>query len=568
MPDNQNPLIPPPVSQSELYRRGKSLLPGVVSARRGLASALADIERGPDQAKVLHNLQAWRKRYVWSSGGIGYVNDNSTALNSGAKVLGFGKFVDSSGVTWLLAKAGSKLVSYNLSTHAATDILTGLGTTQKPCMRVYSPSTTTAQPITIFCDGNSQPQKVTATNAASALAFNSPGTWPGTFNTKTYQKPKFCEPFSDRMVYAGFSDLASSYDILISNQGDAQVFTQASPILATDACSFTVPAGLGPITGLKAFRPSNLSNHQILLVGQQYGITMISGTDTTNYSMAILTNQYGIVNNNCWAEVTDDLLFLTTKGVANLGALVQLLTRPADMLSKYINDKIANIDFTNAADAFCVHHAQTQEVQFWVPWTTDSGVVQRGMILNYNTEGGLTPEGVAWSTKDGLTPSCGIDFQGQMICGDYSGFVQLHYNGDTYNGAQIPFQYNSALITTGNLQQAGRMKEIAIATDGQGQKCSINAYATCKLADGSSRREVCSPSAYVLQDAAASITELPFTLGTSSFPGDFVKLLTKYSPIGRGYAWEIELNSGSTNDGVLDFSAALYTLSIGGIVRI
>jgi len=839
-----------------------------------LWSALADAERSPDQAKILNNFQMWKKRYIWTTHGIGYVNDNVTAINGGGAIKDFGIFYDTSNNINLLVQSADKLYRYDTVGHAVgAAILSGLSTTAYPTMRPFGASTLTLLPVTVYCNGNANPQLITSTTTAQAMSWTdgfsreyvtiggtmtpnnklaltfqsgqlgitpvtvtytiqandtvqtaavglaaainasnlstggvsatatgtvvtvkypsgititfsaglttetatiagtiasgnalsitatipnsqetatvggtiaagqtysitvtgnglsaaqavptyttvtgdnttttasgittainantvlaaagisatssgavvtisypsgltlsftasatspgslvmapgTPGTavtvpytcvtgdnatsvatnftnlinsqaalayagvtatssagvititypsglnvvfsktvsgsvtitlaagaspttgaltllagsatqaWPVVFDGKTYQKPAFCEPFGDRMVYAGFPDPSTMYDVLISQQGTYDTFTQSAPLLATDANTFTVIGANGPITGLKAFRPSNTNIGQIFLIGQADGVSMITGTDMTNYSLDPLTTMYGIVNNRCWAQVLDDLVFLTNKGVYSFSSLIQNETNPQDALSYPISDQIQQIDFASAANtAFCVHHPITQEIHFYVPFIVDTGTNQHGLILSYNTDGGLA--GPVWSTKSGFSIAAGIDYRNQMYGGDYTGFVQSHYNGDTYNGNTVLFHYLSALMTGGNLMQAGRMQNVTVVTDGAKQQAAINVYAYGKFADGSTRKTLCTPSYHIIGDNAVGTTVLPFALGTSSFPNDTVKTHI-YRPIGRGIMFELELtNSNIAGDG-LDYSRADFTLSIGGMVR-
>jgi hypothetical protein len=561
----------PPVSQSPLYKNGRSLLPGLVNAREGLASAVADIERRASQAKILHNLQQCRKRAIWTSHDIGFVLHNENEINSGARILDFGIYYDDAGSLNILLQADDEVYPYDLTLHdvgAAITGLTGLDPDFLPCIRPYAPSSATAQPIAIYCNGDIEPRKITDIGTSAALGFTNSGgatSWgaAANFNSKTYSKPKFCEPFGDRMAYAGFSDPDTIFDVLISKQGNAESFIQSAPILATDAVAFTMPAVLGPITGVKSFRPSNTDIGQVFLVGQRDGVSMITGTNSTNYRVDILTNMYGIVNNRCFAQVLDDLVFLTSKGVFTFSSLIQNLTRSQDALSNPIGDQIRMIDFDNADAAFAVHHAITQELQFWVPFANDSGTNRRGLILCYNTDGGL--QNPVWSTKDGFDISAGIDVRNVFYGGSYDGFVQQHYNGDTYDGEPILFRYVSSYITVGNVMQAGRIKQLTIATDGGAQKFSINVYAYVRYMDGSTRKILLEPSNYVLRDNVPGGTTLPFPL-PSAFPSDHVKTFN-YSPIGRGVAFEVELSNTQTPADGLDYSAINFTMSIGGLVR-
>lgn len=556
-----------PIEQTPTSRQGKSLQSGYISAARGLATSIADIDRPADYAKVLNNLQMRAKRGIWKSSGIGWTRQRSTAFNGGAAFKDYAVFFDSSGNRTLCWQVGSKVQSYNIGTSTETDIITGLSTTARPCMRNFSPSTSTASPILIYCNGNIEPRKITSTSAESALLFNSPGVWPGTFLTKTYSKPKFCEPFGDRMAYAGFDGTAVAFSVLISNLGDAQVFTQSGPVVATDAVAFTYPAILGPIRGLRSYKIANETNDEILLGGCTNGFFMITGSNATNYAMKILTREYGLLSNRGWVQRDNDLIFPATDGFRTLGGLISNSNLISNTLSFLIKDLYNLIDFANAEEIISVHSPRTQEIQFWVPLTGDGAQNKHAFILNYNNDE-TGPNGTVpiWSTKDGTSVAAMVNFEGQVYGGGYDGLLQTHYSGNLYDTTPITFSIVPSLVGLGPGQLHSSYKAVVIC-DGNDQKFDFKPYLYERIPDtGEIARVPGEPPSMTLNSPVSGATTLgAWELGVDAFPADHIKTLDAEFG-GNGIYEEYEIVSGSS-DANLDFSRILWIISGGGLNR-
>jgi hypothetical protein len=158
-----------PVSQTPLSQQGKSLQAGLLTAKGGLATNVASLERRPDQCRVLNNLHMF-VRGVWTSRGIGWTRHRAGSFNLAAGFLEFGKYTDNAGLQTLLFQVGSKLYSYNTATATETELQTGLSTTALPCMRgFYSP--VSGKAITIYCNGLIQPLKITSPTVATSLSW-------------------------------------------------------------------------------------------------------------------------------------------------------------------------------------------------------------------------------------------------------------------------------------------------------------------------------------------------------------------------------------------------------------
>lgn len=547
-----------PASETPMSQLGRSLQSGWVSCRRGLASNLGSLERGSDKARILNNFQMIRPG-IWTSKGLGWTKHRDDAFNSGGTILDFSFFVDNAGTRTMLLQAGSKVQSYNLSTETATDVITGLTVTAYPTMRrFYSPVTGTS--VVIYVNGDAEPKKITSVSASTTLTFNG-GSWPGTFNSKSYSKPKFVEPFGSRAVYGGFAGATTAFDILISDHLDPETFTISSPGVATDGVAFTYPAELGALTSLRVVTLSNDSNSQVIIGGCTDGVFAIFGNDATDMGLRILTKDVGILSNRCFVLVGDDILYLSTFGVRAMSALTLNATGAQDALSFEIQDLINLIDDDNAYKAHAVHNPATQEVQFWVPLTGDGGIPKHAFILKY--EAG---QGPIWSTKDGTTVTASINFKGQVYGGDNSGFLQVHYSGDTYNGTVMTAQIALNVIGLGSPQQKTGMRKITIVTEGGTQKFTFAANRYSRMSNGNMTRSQAKPGAKVLSVGGGATTALgTWELGTGAFPSNHLKTID-YHPIGQGVWWDFEIATTASDHG-LDFAGVAYTLKGGSLER-
>ena len=419
--------------------------------------------------------------------------------------------------------------------------------------------------------------------------YGGSGTWPGVFQLtkKTYSKPKYCCYFNNRMAYFGFdSTTNAALDVLISNQGNASEFVNSTPIQATDAISFTIP-GLGLPTGMAAFRLTNTNNQEVLLLGYQRGIAVVMGngtsSDATTFKADILTYEYGLMSNRTFNQIQNDMYFLTTNGIRNFSNLTvnanllnsNLTYQMQDVISSITTIPIATSNILYNSQAFAVHHRNTLEVQFWFPTTVD-GVDdanfqnQHAIIMNYNT-GNPVPQQLSpvFSTKNNTEVACGIEFNGVMYGGGYTGILQQHYDGNTYNGAPIQGTINLALINNGNVQQNVQLRQGIVVTEGAQQDFNVLTYFYSKQNDGTLIR---TPSPEEMQELKAGVQgltilgDVPYTdwtLGYSSFPANHIKHLY-FEATGEGPYVEFVLTTNGTNQ-ALDFAGVAYTLTGGGM---
>lgn len=558
----------PLATQTPLSQDGKSLQPGFVSPGRGLASYIASTKRASDQAAILTNFEQV-KPGIWTTRGIGWTQDRATGFNGNTEFKDFSFYINPlTGVRTMLFQVADKLYSYNKTTHVETQIMTGLDVNALPTMRRFF-SPVSGVSAVVYCNGVGEPQKITSPTTSAALLFNSPGVWPGTFNAKSYTKPKFCEPFGPRMVYGGFQSAATAFDILISNAGDPEKFTITAPVAVTDAVAFTYPAELGQLTSMHSHRLSNQSQDEVLICGCTDGIFMIQGNSSDTYKLVILTREMGILSNRCFVPIMDDMLFLSTAGIRTWSNLANNQVLVPNAQSDDILDFINGIDPAAVYKAHAFHNPKTQTIHFWVPLlpTNDNGKNAHALVINYNSQayrdGNFAPQ---WSIRDQTSVACSIYFEGQVYGGGYTGILQQWYVGNNYNGAIQNFSYRSPLITLGNFTQKCSFRTIEVVTEGKNQKFRITVYKTHKMADGSYKREPAEPGTLTLEAPDNLDTALgTWTLGLSAFPSEHVKVL-QYQPTGQATFWEIEITSAASDD-VIDFIGIQYILSGGSIQR-
>jgi streptogramin lyase len=182
-PPGSNNNYPLPGTIAPLGLQGHSLQYGLMTVNEGQWSNVSEVIRLSTQAKTLDNFQMLT-RGIWSSPtGIGWQPQRPAAFNGGAAFLDFGVFEDFVGNQTLLFQVGDTVYNYNFvtSTETAYDApLNSLSTSivNLPCMRPFVDNTGDAAPITIYCNGDIQPQQITglAPNDVSALPFVGTGT--------------------------------------------------------------------------------------------------------------------------------------------------------------------------------------------------------------------------------------------------------------------------------------------------------------------------------------------------------------------------------------------------------
>ena len=381
--------LSPPLASSGQTSQFRQLLTS------GMSSYVADYLRPQTTAKLLSNLMQSRKQGVWTNRDAGITKYVSTLFNSGAPINEFGQFIDNNGKQQLLEACGSELIWYNLATAVQTNLIT-LPTTFTnnpdalyplfPCIREFQTEQAGTTLYTIVTHPQLvEPYTINASGVAATFQLNAnagTGYWgylvsPIVSQNTVYGYPALCEPFLGRMAYAGFpigfqtnppaQNSPSVYDILITNFGYYNTVTQSAPLEATDGVRLQVPAICGRPTALKTIQLNNSTNSQALLVGCEYGVCIIQGTDATNLGCIILTTEYGIPSNRCIIPILNDAIFLANDGIRSFSATALNANLLTSSLSYGLQDLVQTWDQTWLNQAFAVRHRLTKDIQFWMP---------------------------------------------------------------------------------------------------------------------------------------------------------------------------------------------------------
>lgn len=538
---------PPPAAMTEIAQKGVSLKPDVLTPSRGLYSNTTDLLRDKDSAKILNNLQQLQ-RGIWTSRGIGYTKERAGSFNSGATFLEFAQHTTSAGVNRLVFQVGAKVYSYDLSSHTETEIKGSLSTTAIPCIRSYNPSNM------IYTNGDINPLKWDGNPASTMSSLTG---WPVTISSVTYEKPKYCEVFANRAVFAGFD--AKPFNIVVSNQGDPTSYTVGG--IATDAGAFEVPSQLGKITGMRALRLSNDNNDQVLIVGCERGMALITGYSGTTFAMKDLTREYGLASNRSWIQLQNDLLFWSTDGLRRFSQLVTNANLINASLTFNLQDLVNRVSTSKFEKIFAVHHPATQEVQFWLPVDSDTNPAH-AVVMNYNTRDPSSDSyeqlNPVFSTKDGVTVTSGIEYSGTMYCGTSDGYLQTHYSGDTYDGTTIAWDFMTPLISANSPTQNASSRKFVIITDGPAQQFTAKAYTVDTLSGGNTEFKL--RDSRSLSVATSSITKIgTWASGTTtSYPH-----LIDFSSKGSGRYWALRLTGSSSGDHI-SLVGVQSILTVGG----
>jgi hypothetical protein len=533
---------------------GQGLTP-MLSCSGGVQTNIADSLRPLNVLKIANNVNMI-KRGVLTNRFAGWTKQRAGAFNSGAAFLDFGIFTSSTGAKTLCFQVGNRFYSYDGATE--TDMAgANLSTTNPPCIRMFAPYAD-GNPLMLYANGIDQPKKFSSTGAASMAALqlnggNYPQALSGPLPTRTYSKPKFIEPFLDRVILAGFdaSGSPTAFDILLTNAGTCETCTQTGAgIVATDGGLFTVSPDLGAVTSVKAFKLSNQNNEQIVLVGQDHGISFIKGNDALDFKMYTLTAEYGAPSNRCWVQMQNDLWFLSSDGMRRFSTLAQNANLLNAVMSLPVQDLLNRITLTSAKWAHLTHHKIYQELALWFP--IDAGTTNaNAIVINYNTGG--VPEEInpMFLTKDGTSVACGVDFNNVMYGGGYDGLLQTHYSGNLYNTAPVQWQIMHAQIAPENKEEQIGIECILIETDGGSQKFLANTYWQERIGN-SSRRTQADPADHEILGLAPGGTILDsWVLGSSALPEDGPKQ-HRYYPQGVGSKCEISY-SGNMPDHFIDY---------------
>lgn len=526
-----------------------------LSVDGGLATYLSDLRRPTNKAKVLNNFNQI-KAGVFTTRMRGWERVREDVFNAGAAFRGFAEFtlaVD--GSNNLLFQVGDKLYSYDFGTETETEIANSLDPDAIPTIQMFQPYAS-GPSFGVYTNGVDEPLKIEDLSTSSALELNG-APYPtalATPVTKTYSKPKFTVPFLDRLVIFGFDGDETRHDILITNSGEAETVSQATPALATDGDVQQISPALGNPTGGVSFRLSNAEMNQIVLIACERGVCMLSGTDATNFSIVELTKEYGIPSNHTWIPLYNDMWFLTTKGWSNFSTLATNSALVNDMLSREIQDIVARINPAHAHKAHAFHHKGYQDVVVWFPLDSNTECSD-AIIANYNNDmtqrGNPVPQ---WFTKSGTTVTASIYFEGVAYGGGEDGIFQKHYTGTKYDTEPVPFELRTALLGSQNPLRSLNVEQIGVVCEGGSQKFLINAFIYERNVAENLVLTQAEPADFEMTaDDTGSITILDsWVADVSTFPSDQPKVLKYYNFTGACDFAEFQIK-GETEDSNIDF---------------
>lgn len=546
-------------SLSELAQNAKALNLVPTTPIRGAVTNISDLLRTEESAKVLNNLQML-KQGIWTNQGIGWQKERAGVFNSGAQFMEFAVHQPTTGGDKLMFMVGDKVYLYDLASHTETLLYTAASApTKAPCIRSHSPTSV----ILTDGDGAIEPK---GWDGDSTHSFGATGlySWPVTVLLRSFSKPKVCEPFAGRMAYAGFATYSNT--VLLSSQDTSAEFRTYDPVRATDAGYLEVPAALGPIVGLRALKLDTTSAETVLLIGCTRGFALVTGSSALDFACIELTREFGLASNRTWVQLNNDMYFLATDGIRKFSSLGQNATLSNQTVSFGISNLISRINKDKADLAWAVHHPQTQEVQFWFP--IDSGTqCDHGVVLNYNTNQlssvatNLSTADIQsiWSSRDGTSISSGIDFGGIMYGGGYTGYLQTHYTGDTYDGGAISWNFVSQLVGANNPAQAISLRRWVILTDGGDQKFTAEAYTLTQRADNTTGWKL-ADSANINLVADSVTTVDTWSSGTTTTYPKFID----FYPKGSGRFWALKLKGTSTSEKISLVGAIAFT-GVGGL---
>lgn len=546
---------------------------GRLTGEMGVITNIADPLRPQNWLRGGNNVNVIRS-HLLTSRYNGWLEQREDVFNSGGEFKDFSIFVDTDGDRTLLFQVGDELQSYDLVAQTETVIASGLDSSRPPCMRMFQPYAD-AEGYMIYCNGVDEPQKVTGTGVGDITdlqldpgsgAVNYPVTLEAPLPAVVLSKPKFVEPFLDRVVLTGF-DGNAAFLVALTNSTEAEVLTQSAPLVATDGGLFQVDPQLGAITAAKAFKLSNQDNEQVVLIGQTHGVSILIGHDAEDFQLFTLTSEFGIPSNRAFIQIGGEIYFLADDGIRRFSTLVANANLINFTMSYPVQDLVQRFNDGALKEAHAVHHRGYQEIQFWYPSDSDTQC-KNALVFSYNTDP-INPQPApnpAIFTKTDTSVACSIYFDKTFYGGGYDGILQKHHAANTYNGTPINWSIDLAQAqpeTFGALCELSRARVVMVGGD---QKFLIQAayYARTGFTDEGGfivKRLIAKPEDKELISSSGGGTVLDsWRLGIDSFPGEHMRYCD-FRPVGKGIAWEISLR-GTQADHQIDFLGLDYILDV------
>jgi hypothetical protein len=228
-----------------------------------------------------------------------------------------------------------------------------------------------------------------------------------------YDCPKYLEIFAGRMFMSGFDK--NPNDFTYSDDSEPERFFPEN--------RETISSADGDIiNGMRAF-------YGRLIVGKFSSIHELTGNNPQNLATREITNEYGVMNNRCYAQWADKMWMLDRRGIVEYnGANIGIISEKMDPI-------FATMNLTAARkEALMMHVKERNEIWCSIP-TNGATLNNLTVVFDYKAN--------AWTTFEGFSPKSFEMLKGRnafytAMFGDNSGRVNefgASYFGD--NGAGI-----------------------------------------------------------------------------------------------------------------------------------
>lgn len=553
-----------PAQQTTLGNEGHGFLPRTWYPNTGLVLRANLRSLPPDACSIASNVR-WNG-VVWTTSKIGWSAVRGTPFGNGP-IVEQAKHFTTAGAQLYVHQAGTMVQTYDPANPTVTETNLFTASAQSvPCMRSFSPN------FFIYVNGQDLPQFWDGTVAVNA--FKPLACFPFLNGGVTYDKPTICEPFLNRMTYAGFK--GNPFAVVIGNFGDPSTITiiNGTP-QPTQGGIFFVPSQLGPVTWLKYLQTSLTSNSQVLLVGCQNGFAFISGSDATSFVMVpVQSDKWGCPSNRVCFTIDTTVWNLCSDGLRPFNGNAYQSNLISTLVTRPVHPLVTSWDSQNqGSQAFVLDNATELEATFYFSKLGDT-INRTGMIMNYSD----MPQGlVRFSEKDipsgsflangtQYSPACGIKFKGRYFGGGWDGLLQEHYTSSLWNGVGAKYMIESSMLASNTPLEESTLARMAIEHQSCTSQMTVRTYTLTPQAAGSQqlRRTAQTPQTLNFVDQGSTSLGKDFALGKASFGGPQYQI-SPFSSAGGGRGMQVNI-SGNTANGDLNLIGT-FNLLIGGGTR-
>ena len=387
-------------------------------------------------AEEITNLHA-NARGSWTSSNVGFVNLNATPLQGGVPVTSLYEYVTLDSISYVMATAADKLLTFEPSTGANTVIHSGLAAGRMDFV--------TFQGLLIGCNGQNAPIKwdgMTSVQNLAGWAPTIPGISPGS--------PSISAIFANRLIFSGDDNNPSM--IYISALEDPEDFTPTTG--AASAGAIQIAPGDGDrVTGIKTlFLP--LNNEEVLVIFKETSTYMLTGSDSESFALQKVSDEFGAVGHHAVINVGNELMFLSREGVTTLSTATLQGNLTTGLLSNRVRATVTELNPNLRKGFFAVHMRNRQEVWWFL---AQGSFLYNQLVLVYNY--GINQ---AWSRRSGIRAASGMERDGKLYTGNYEGVVQQQLRGNTYAGEDIPWVYRTGFNDLASPRMRKRIKDIEV----------------------------------------------------------------------------------------------------------